>query len=210
MKAIITQIRLEDKMYVLIQEKWLAVDQNFYEEVHSYIKTIPICNLEFKECKKDENEGDYNDRMASNSEFCVMDKMDKRLISVKGGKKQIEACDIFTKNKEFIHVKNKYSSSALSHLFFQGKVSAKCFMSDEVYRENVYNIVKDKLGNEIFDFRYKPNANEYEVVYAIIDEKEKGTISERLPFFSLVNLMQAVQELDSMNMRLSVAFIKRQ
>lgn len=42
MKAIITQIRLEDKMYVLIQEKWLAVDQNFYEEVHSYIKTIPI------------------------------------------------------------------------------------------------------------------------------------------------------------------------
>lgn len=207
MKAIITQIRLEDKMYVLIQEKWLAVDQNFYEEVHSYIKTIPICNLEFKECKKDENEGDYNDRMASNSEFCVMNK---RLISVKGGKKQIEACDIFTKNKEFIHVKNKYSSSALSHLFSQGKVSAKCFMSDEVYRENVYNIVKDKLGNEIFDFRYKPNANEYEVVYAIIDEKEKGTISERLPFFSLVNLMQAVQELDSMNMRFSVAFIKRQ
>ena len=44
----------------------------------------------------------------------------------------------------------------------------------------------------------------------VIDKKEKGTISERLPFFSLVNLMQAVQELDSMNMRFSVAFIKRQ
>ncbi len=208
MKAIITQIRLEDKMYVLIQEKWLAVDQDFYEEVHSFSETIPVSNLQFKECKKGESEGKYNDTIAkSNSDFCLMDK---RLIGVKGGKKQIESCDIFTKNKQFIHVKKKHSSSALSHLFSQGKVSAKCFMSDEVYRENVYNIVKNKLGNKVFDFRCKPNANEYEVVYAIIDEKEKGTISERLPFFSLVNLMQAVQELDSMNMRFSVAFIKLQ
>lgn len=41
-------------------------------------------------------------------------------------------------------------------------------------------------------------------------QKNVGPIEENLPFFSLVNLMIAVQELDRMHFKYSVKMIKKQ
>ena len=205
--GLVAQLTYENKLYILSYGNWYVIEQTFYEKVIAAIKRIPLSSIELPACGQNQNEGDYNEDVAlGNANYTLTDK---KLISVELGAKQIEACDIFTRNKQFIHVKNKHASSQLSHLFSQGKVSATCFISDQNFREQLYNIVKEKLGDKIFDYKEKPDANEYEVIYAIIS-KNVGPIEENLPFFSLVNLMIAVQELDRMHFKYSVKMIKKQ
>lgn len=205
--AFIFQTEYEEKTYILCSGNWYQVDKAFFETVHNYINTyVPISNIKLPNCPADKTEGDYNIIAAnSNEKYC---HMDKKMISVKNGPKQIEACDIFTADKQLIHVKNKGQSSQLSHLFSQGKVSSQCLISDESFRKQIYDIVNEKFGHEVFNYKIKPNSNEFEVIYAIIDNKENSTL-EKLPFFSLVNLMITAQELDRMHMKYSVCFIRR-
>ncbi len=134
--------------------------------------------------------------------------MDKKLVSVENGPKKIEACDIFTRDKKMIHVKNKGQSAQLSHLFSQGKVSAECFVSDMTFRKQVFDIAVQKFGVAVFDYTQKPQSDEFEIVYAIIDTKNSA-IEEKLPFFSKVNLMLTAQELDRMHFKFSVCFVRK-
>ena len=151
-------------------------------------------------------EGDYNVFAThENEDFCLMDR---RLISVRNGPKKIEACDIFTKDKKLIHIKNGSKSSQLSHLFSQGRVSAQCFMSDETFRKQIADIVNERFSEVIVEYSTKPHPEEYEIVYAIIHDKHLTT--NDIPFFSLVNLMITIQELDRMHYKYSVCFIMRQ
>lgn len=168
---------------------------------------IPISSLAFPECPKGKSEGDYNKMVADgNVDYCLFDC---KMLSADGSPKKIEACDIFTKQKQFIHVKNKGQSAQLSHLFAQGKVSAECFVSDKSFRKQVLEIAIKKFGSEPFDASVRPMSNEYEVVYAIIDDKDSD-IKAKLPFFSKVNLMLTAQELERMHFKFSICLIKRQ
>ena len=101
---------------------WYYVETSFFEQVNNFITAkIPISDVTLPDCPFDKNEGAYNEMVAnSNADFCLMDR---KLLSVENGPKQIEACDIFTRDKKMIHVKNKGQSAQLSHLFSQGKVS---------------------------------------------------------------------------------------
>lgn len=182
------------------------IEEQFYDRVVAEMQRIPESNIDFPICNAGETEGEYNKRISEKPEFCLMDK---RLVGVLDGPKKIEACDIFTNKKQMIHVKKKYDSANLSHLFAQGKVSAECFMSDETYRKSVYDEVKKYLGDNIFDYRQKPSQNEFEIVYAIISKKVEP-LEKALPFFSMVNLMMSVQELDRMHMRYSVKIIQKE
>lgn len=94
-------------------------------------------------------------------------------------------------------------------MFAQGKVSAECFSSDESFRKQIVDIAVEKFGTEPFDASVKPSSNEYEIIYAIIDDKDSD-INTKLPFFSKVNLMLTAQELERMHFRYSVCLIKRE
>ena len=107
-----------------------------------------------------------------------------------------------------IHVKNKGQSAQLSHLFSQGKVAAECFVSDLNFRKQVSDIAAQKFGSEVFDYNQKPQSNEFEIVYAIIDTKD-SSIEAKLPFFSKVNLMITAQELDRMHFKFSVCSVRK-
>ncbi len=206
--ALIFQTEYEEENYIFCSGSWYKVNTSFFELVNNYIKNkIPISNLNLPDCKKGKTEGDYNKELAnSNDDFCLFDC---KLQAVEGGPKHIEACDIFTKQKQFIHVKNRGQSAQLSHLFAQGRVSAECFISDETFRKNVANRAKTKFGDYPFNSTEKPSSNEYEVVYAIIDNSNRE-LNDALPFFSKVNLMMTTQELDRMHFKYSVCLIHRQ
>lgn len=204
--ALTAQIEYEDNIFILCDGRWFNIENNFYKFVSNVVDKIPISTIDFPECEKDEDEGAFNERVAGlNVNFCLMDK---KLVGVAGGSRKVEACDIFTTEKQFVHVKNKCRSSQLSHLFAQGRVSAECFVSDAEYRRQVSELIKDWFGKEIFDYKEKPKTDEYEVVYVIIDEKI-DKLEKRLPFFSLVNLMLTVQDLDRMHMRYSIKMLSR-
>ncbi|MDD4571956.1 MAG: TIGR04141 family sporadically distributed protein, partial [Clostridia bacterium] len=97
---------------------------------------------------------------------------------------------------------------SLRHMFSQGKVSAQCFVDDEMFRKQVLEIANEKFDTQVFDYKIKPLSQEFEVVYGIIDSKT-GSLNERLPFFSLVNLMLTAIELERMHFKYSVCIIKR-
>ena len=134
--------------------------------------------------------------------------MDQKFVAVEGAPKKIEGCDIFTKSKQFIHVKNKGRSSQLSNWYAQGRISAQCFISDQQYREQLNAKIIEGFGESCFDPVEKPNTSDYEVVFALIDTKS-GEVCDTLPFFSLLNLMLNVIELERMHFNYSVVKIKR-
>lgn len=195
------------KTYIIWNGAWYYIKNYFLNEVNNYITKIPVSTLTLPKCNPGESEGNYNERVAhDNNDICLMDK---ELIRVKGSAKQIEACDLFTKGKMMIHVKKRANSSKLSHLFSQGRIAAECFLSDETFRKQVYNLVNKKLGNKIFDYKEKPYPNEYEIVYAIVAEKSYCLI-EKLPFFSKVNLMLTCQSLERTRFGYSICFIEQE
>lgn len=209
--AIVCQIEFKGKTYIFNFGLWYQIDKSFFEQVNKYIKSIPISKLKLPACNLDESEGDYNERISkADSNLCLMDK---KLVSVFHGPKHIEACDIFTKDKQFVCIKNRDHSAQLSHLFSQGRVAAECFVSDEDFRKQVYNSVKKKLGGAIFDYKKKPFSNEFEIIYGIIYDKSTSDLSDLnkvLPFFSKVNLMLTCQDLDRMMYKYSVCIIKKE
>lgn len=140
--ALVFQTKYEEKNYILCSGAWYYVESSFFDQVNSFINTkIPLSNIELPDCPSDKDEGAYNEMVAENNpDFCLMDK---KLISVENGPKQIEACDIFTRDKQLIHVKNKGQSAQLSHLFSQGKVAAECFVSDLNFRKQ-FQILQPK------------------------------------------------------------------
>jgi uncharacterized protein (TIGR04141 family) len=64
----------------------------------------------------------------------------------------VEVCDVLTANRQLIHVKLKFGSRDLSHLFSQGFVSATLLQSDSVFREATHKKIKELGGDGSFDF----------------------------------------------------------
>lgn len=205
--SLVFQTSYEGKNYILCSGTWYQVETSFYDQVNNYISTmVRVSDIHLPECEEGVTEGDYNRSVATgNPNYCLFDQ---KMIAVAGGPKKIESCDLFTKDKKFIHVKNKGQSAQLSHLFAQGRVSAECFISDEEFRKQVSDIATTEFGTPVFDYTQKPSSDEYEVVYAIIDDKESDLVN-KLPFFSKVNLMLTAQDLDRMHFKYSVCLVKR-
>lgn len=205
--ALVFQTEYEGKNYILCSGTWYYVETSFFEQVNNFITTkVPLSDIALPDCPIDKDEGSYNEMVANgNANFCLMDR---KLLSVENGPKQIEGCDIFTRDKKMIHIKNKGQSAQLSHLFSQGKVSAECFVSDMTFRKQISDIISKKFGTTVFDYTQKPKSDEFEIVYAIIDTKN-SSIETKLPFFSKVNLMITAQELDRMHFKFSVCFVQK-
>ena len=129
--------------------------------------------------------------------------MDRR--NVYQGGSPIEFCDIYSRDKQFIHVKKYNGSSVLSHLFFQGYVSA----------ENFYDLAYRQKANRLLSENFKVpetntiSASEYEVVFAIAkDNLEEGERPE-IPFFSKVSFRSVSNRLKHYGFKVSIKGINR-
>lgn len=185
----------DEETYVLNNGKWYLVDNDFVNTVNKYYEKIPDYDFIFpKYC--DDSEGCYNTRISKELDDFVL--MDRGNISYGGGHSQIEFCDLLSRNKDIIHVKRYGSSSVLSHLFAQGRLSGELFQMEEEFRKKV----QEKLPEEftLDNLIVKPKSDEYQVVFAIIsDAPGKLTI----PFFSRLNLKNSVRNLRGLGYRVS-------
>ncbi len=201
--SIVTEVDHEDNRYILCLGKWYHIHENFFEKVMTFLnETIPLSDIELPKCKPNIKEEDYNKEVVhGNDDYCLLDQV---FFNVEDGPKQIEACDIFTKKHQFVHVKMKTRSSLLSHLFSQGRVSYECFVSDRRFRESIAEKVNSEIGNEVID----PHVDiiGYEVIFAIITAKQ-GQPSEIIPFFSAVTLMQSYKFLAMIGAKCSICII---
>lgn len=194
---------INNHQYIFTLSNWYRIDRNYYKAIYRYCSQIKESDSSFPDCKKGENEGQYNERLAnSNKQFVCLDK---KLIRSDISRSEIEACDVFTKSKELIHVKFRESSSTLSHLFAQGKVSASSLRRDRAFRYNL-RAKLESLGASksliaLEDKNLKPG--DYTITFAIIESKKRSFV-DALPFFSLINFRNHADEIITMGFNLRV------
>lgn len=208
-ECIVFETSLEGSTYVFSGGRWYQIDQNLAKEVQEFFDATTKIGMPAAEA--DETEEIYNKRIAGLDADMIC--LDRRLIKPTGAGSRIEACDFLSRGRQLIHVKDKTSSSRLSHLFSQGTVSARVLATDPPSRDSVRKEViavqaetgqtgyQEIIPKSTDDF----NRVDYTVVYGVIVASEEP----KLPFFSLVSFRQAAHELHALGYKWAFAWIEK-
>jgi uncharacterized protein (TIGR04141 family) len=121
-KCISAEINLDNVLYILAVEEWYAVKADFVAATNQAVAQIPLVDLGVPAYQPGEREGAYNTRAIANR--ADLHLYDKDLVHFEGERGRIEFCDLLSNARQLVHVKRRSKSSALSHLFLQGHVSA--------------------------------------------------------------------------------------
>jgi len=183
-KCIYAEIDHEGNKYILNDAKWYKVNEDFVSRTNTDFEKITKSALILPKYNGG-GEGKYNSDIAKNdpASFALLD--DKNKIFHGGGHGQIEVCDLFSKNKQLIHIKIYGKSSIFSHLFSQGFVSGRLLQLDSEFRKKVKNKLSAPFDG-LIKVDQRPGENEFTIIYGIISES--GGDDLYLPFFSRVNL----------------------
>ena len=200
------------EQFVLFSGNWYEVEEDFKKEVEDAYEAIQkVMIVGHTSCRNERELIEYllNERPE-------LLKLDQEKINPKGVKyANLEPCDFFSRNREFIHLKDGHSSGPISHLWAQGVVSAEAFVSDHDFkvklRRKVKTISDQKEGNFKFEnllptARQKLERGKYKVVYGIMrkpyNDEELG-----IPFFSKVSLQAAVRRIDELGILVAIELI---
>lgn len=200
-RCLYADLIIDDHQYLLNDGKWYEVAQDYVRRVQAYYDAATLSDLPLLDYAwKDEKE--YNQAV------CAVDPdryflMDRKTI-LQGGT-PIEFCDIYTHDKQFIHVKKYSGSSVLSHLFFQGYVSAENFF-DLTYRQRANQILE---GNFRVPETNSITASDYEVVFAIAKDNFEDGARPDIPFFSKVSFRSVASRLIKYGFKVSIKGINR-
>jgi uncharacterized protein (TIGR04141 family) len=194
------EIQYNQKLYLLNSGKWYLLDDDFVAAVNKVVSEIKVRNLGLLEYQ-DQSEGIYNERVAdrSNHRFALLDADNVRH---GGGPSQVEFCDLYSQDREMIHVKRYSGSSVLSHLFSQAAVSGQLFKSDADFRRKVN--AKLPATHKIIDCDKPLEPGEYKVVIVIIGGPKSCV---ELPFFSRVTLKNSTTLLTALGYEVSVSHV---
>lgn len=125
--------------------------------------------------------------------------MDKKLVSTGVSRNSIEFCDVYSLDKELLHVKKGHGSSVLSHLFNQGYVAAELLLQ-RPFREELYSVMHNEGYDDwIIEPQNSVNPNEYSIVYCIITDD--NAVRPAIPFFSKVAFRNIAKTLKNMGFK---------
>ena len=189
-RAIVAEQTHADRLYVLSCGEWYEIDGTFAETVSNRMNRIGNANLGLPSAHDGEIESDYNERAGMCPGVYCLDKECPRADG-----DPIEACDLYVSKRTFVHIKHWKSSSKLSHLFAQGRMSAEAFVSDDVFRKEVRKNLSRKapsVGNQVPTGQ--PDPSRFKVAFGIIKGGPRGW-RKSLPFFSKLNLVRTSEGL---------------
>jgi uncharacterized protein (TIGR04141 family) len=131
--------------------------------------------------------------------------MDRALIRLPG-QTAVELCDVLSKEPDgyhLLHVKYKYGSASLSHLFGQGNVSAE-LLYDNRFRVAANEVISD--GDLKLPTNDEHHPQEYTIIYGIICKMSEGQPAS-IPLFSRITLKVFFDSLSRMQYRVKLMFI---
>jgi len=208
-KSFVYETEYDGSYYVIFAGGWYKFGKEYAQSINDFYNSIQKLDIIQKTDKR--NEEELIEYLESQQINWI--KLDQTKINPKNTRYAfIEPCDFYTKNKQFIHIKDGHSSAPISHLWMQGIVSAESFSQDSSFRSQVYNKIKKlKPGFEqyIDDGRRRPETNNYTIVYAIMLKPRKDRTID-LPFFSKVSLKSAVQKLNLMRYNVCINLIRKE
>jgi uncharacterized protein (TIGR04141 family) len=186
--------------FLLNNARWFRIATDFVQRINEAVEKIAESSLVMPPYQ-DKSEPAYSKRIAEVSDGLYA-LMDSRLIGSSSLPNRIEFCDLYSSSQQIVHLKRYSSSSALSHLFAQGVVSAKLFLNEVDFRRELNDVLP--ASHRLVDPVSKPSADGFEVVFGIISKSKKKLV---LPFFSRVNLKNAHSNLTGMSFKVSVCKI---
>ncbi|MBW8308425.1 MAG: TIGR04141 family sporadically distributed protein [Candidatus Paracaedibacteraceae bacterium] len=160
-KGITFETAQKKARYVLHEGMWFMLALDYVAEIDGYIECICLPDnerLSLPAKGPKQKEGPYNASVASNDDSFLL--FDQRIVapSTHTNATPIEVCDLLTKQKHLVHIKDGTDSSVLSHLFAQGSVSAITLKRDNGFRLGI----KDKyVRAEILDLLEGKTAAEF-------------------------------------------------
>lgn len=208
-QCLVLDVSHDGKHYVLSAGRWYEIDTDLASSVQRFFGEMS--QFPMPAARGGENEVTYNKRLRQTHSDLLC--LDGRTVRPTGASSPIEFCDFLTRNRELIHVKDRTSSSRLSHLFNQGTVSGRVLIADPQARDALRQEIRhEQAARGITGFtRAIPTASaafdprKFTVVYAVLGTRSTA----RLPFFSLVTLRQAVQDLRSRGYQCAFAWVPK-
>jgi uncharacterized protein (TIGR04141 family) len=211
--CLVSEQRLNEHLYVLIEGRWFSVSETLVGQVDQYVASIPSASMVLTDALQNETEPAYNMRMcAEHPEDLLL--LDKKIKRPGGASSGIEFCDLLSSDGTLIHVKRKSRSATLSHLFAQGTVSATTFIGDPEFRDEVRDAIRERAiaGSENMWLALVPDGSSpvetsrHRVSYVVLANAPKSG-GDWLPFFSKLNLMQHAKQLRNMHFEVSISRI---
>lgn len=207
--CIVWEVEHQGGRFVLFDGRWFAVDSLYALRVSEFVESILSAVIAFPDSPAEDDEADYNDAVA-NAEPNLYALLDLQRFRPTGAATDIEFCDLFSSQRQLIHVKKRTSSATLSHLFSQGSVAAELFLQDQGLRDLVRDrlVELDKVNHAALVPNARPIAADYEIVYAIM-AREGANGWPPLPFFSAVNLMHHASRIQTLGYRVSLQYVRQ-
>jgi uncharacterized protein (TIGR04141 family) len=198
-QCLVGELTVNGEQYVLSEGQWFRIDRDFLAEVETWIQGLTKASAGLPSFTGGDEQV-YCKRAARKSQG-VLHLLDRDLISY-GQHRSIEACDLYSRERVFIHVKKYGASSVLSHLFAQGAVSGELFYNEPSFR----TAVSEKLppAYQWGDPSVPPTPQQFEIQYAVICQPGKRL---ELPFFSKVNLKKESRRLRQLGFKVSLVGI---
>ena len=213
-KGVDGQIEQDGETYLLEEGDFYEIAEGYLEQLDAAIDQIPESAVQLPASVrvvedgklKEISEGDYNELAAAAANHFLLDK---KTVKISARTSAIEVCDVLTEERQLVHVKRKFGSSSLSHLFGQGYVSSELLLQSREYREKV----REKIGDaepafrDLFNVDGEVSAN-WEVVYAIVGKWDGAKPVDKLPFFSKVNLRKHATALRNLGFTVTYARVE--
>jgi uncharacterized protein (TIGR04141 family) len=200
-----TEISEGDRVHVLSGGTWFAVAKVFTERIREDIGALPEIDLGLPAARRGEHEGAYNARVGVAGRVAILDQ---QLVRCGGPRTEIEVCDLFTRDLQFIHVKRHGASGVLSHLFAQGRNSAEAFLEEPDFRNGIRQRLQSIDSALIAQIpTSRPDAGRYTVVFAVVDSRA-GAVATTLPFLSQITLAQSARYLRAVGYRVALSRIQ--
>ncbi len=202
-RCVVFEAEYKQRLYVLTLDEWYQVDAEYASLVDEYVSHLPVIDDRrfLPKIRAGTSEGSYNTLAAKSSGMALLDK---KLVKAAGPASTIEVCDLFSKQRDFIHVKKHTRSATLSHLLAQGTVSARLFLDDRGYRQSFRGALPSAFRTLVGVRSIDPAM--YTVVYAITAVPGMA-IPAKLPFFTKVNLLFHCREIERMGMLVKIYHI---
>jgi uncharacterized protein (TIGR04141 family) len=199
-------VSLDAERYFLMDGDWFQIGADYVrtsrDEISRLFPATPSVELPAWSLPAKRTEYDYNRYVAARyrGEYLCLDR-NQSVRSPHGARSSLEICDLLGSHNELIHVKRAAGSAPLSHLFFQGLISAQSLITGPPsVRERFVATVAGLPNGRTLPPDFKPT----KVIYAILMENGKELTPDTLFPFSQATLAHAARILGTYGLEVEV------